>query len=849
MQSKSKISISWWLVLVQAFLARYVRVDQEWIRKVRDASAKGHIVFVMRNRSLIDFICLRSLCHKYDLPPVSFVSGLTPLFYLPLWRYLLSLFRRKSYEELSRELTDALEGGGSALIFLRKPARPGALGSQPVDVDGIKIALGSQSMLNLSLLALPTVFLWGELAMKRFPSTMDFIFGSNEYPRLGRSIWILFRRKSVHQLMVGTPISFLEMKHERKLEDDSLAGVIRAGVGRQIEELRRSKLGSLTKPSSRLKREVLRSPRLHAELAVIGAEDGMSEQEIERKAASALNKLAADFKPRVLSFLSTILTYVWKRIYTGIEVSDDGMERMRAVLAKGPTLILPTHKSHIDYIVISQVMQDQNTMMPHIAAGQNLAFWPLGWIFRSSGAFFIRRRFLHDRFYTTIVNAYVRHLLKEKNAIEIFIEGTRSRTGKLLRPKLGMIEMALKAQSMLPQMNIQVLPVSIGYEHVIEENEYVKEARGESKTKENIKGLLKTTKVLFSRYGRLYVMIGEPFSTADVLGDLDLTAEELDKGAVRRQVATEMAIRNFHEINRITVVTPSAVLATALLTGRAAHISHEELRKSAMWLVDFLRNLGANLSPFLLKWRENSSGQHPDDDLLDQAISVWVDSGRIRINTKDTQPAYRVRTEQRLSLDYYKNNIIHFFVPASLVCASCLANGGKRVDKETIVRDIMLACRLYRWEFIFRADPSDDETELHKEAVKIVSEALQLLAKLKIVTSDDNHVAITHRQKAFFVSDILRGFHEIYFATICATKEKALSGANGNSQQRAKVFTDKQLAEGRFFNPETYIRLNIQTAVQSIKEMKIISAKANAFEEGQQGDRVHRYLKAIIDLQ
>ncbi|MCP4196360.1 MAG: hypothetical protein GY762_04345, partial [Proteobacteria bacterium] len=427
-------------------------------------------------------------------------------------------------------------------------------------------------------------------------------------------------------------------------------------------------------------------------------------------------------------------------------------------------------------------------------------------------------------------------------------EGTRSRPGKLLRPKLGMIEMALKAQAVLPHMNIQVLPVSIGYEHVIEENEYVKESRGETKAKENIKGLLKSTKVLFSRYGRLYVMIGEPFSTADVLDNLQLSACDFDKAAIRRQVATEMAIRNFHEINRITVVTSSAVLATALLTGRAAHLSHEELRRSAMFLVDFLRSLGANLSPFLLKWDDTTTDRQHPSDLLDQAISVWVDSGRIRVDTKDTEPVYRVRTEQRLSLDYYKNNIIHFFVPASLVCASCFTNGGKSVDKETIIRDIMLACRLYRWEFMFRADPADDETELYKEADTIVSQALQLLSKVKVVSIADNQISIADRQKAFFVADILRGFHEIYFATICTTKEKAISGANGNSQQRAKMFTDKQLADGRFFNPETYIRLNIQTAVQSIKEMKILSAKANAFEEGQQGDLVHRYLKAIIDL-
>ena len=84
--------------------------------------------------------------------------------------------------------------------------------------------------------------------------------------------------------------------------------------------------------------------------------------------------------------------------------------------------MLPTHKSHVDYLVLSQVLKDNNLMMPHIAAGQNLAFWPLGWLFRSCGAFFIRRRFVDDKFYTAIVSAYVRRLVQERYAIEVFIE-------------------------------------------------------------------------------------------------------------------------------------------------------------------------------------------------------------------------------------------------------------------------------------------------------------------------------------------------------------------------------------------------------------------------------------------
>jgi glycerol-3-phosphate O-acyltransferase len=296
------------------------------------------------------------------------------------------------------------------------------------------------------------------------------------------------------------------------------------------------------------------------------------------------------------------------------------------------------------------------------------------------------------------------------------------------------------------------------------------------------------------------------------------------------------------------VATPSAVLAMALLTGRTAQISHEDLRYLATWLVDFMGNAGVNLSAFLLKWREHSSNQKEDDDLLDQAISAWIDGGRVRVDNKGKEPVYRVRADQRMTLDYYKNNIIHFFVPASLVCTSCLANGGNEVPKESIIRDLMLASSLYRWEFMFRGGSFYDDAQCYKEAEAVFSTALKLLVTEKILRADGDRISVVERKKAFFMSDILRGFHEIYFATVSATKEKALSGASGNSYNLAKAFTDKQVSEGRFFNPEAYIRLNVQTAVQSLKEMKIISAKANAFDEGQQGDLVYRYLKAAIEL-
>ncbi|MCK9464161.1 MAG: 1-acyl-sn-glycerol-3-phosphate acyltransferase, partial [Proteobacteria bacterium] len=408
-----RVIVSWWLALFQAILTPYVRISDDWVERVRAAAARGPVVFILRNRSLIDFLCLRGLCRRHGLPEVGFVSGLSPFVFLPWWRWLIALFRRRLPDRYKRRLVDTFRAGGSAVVFLRRHDPSSALGSRPVQIDGVRLAVEAQAEIGGPVLALPTVFLWGEGAMSRLPQSFDFMFGTNENPRLVRSMWLLIRRRSKQGAWVGDPLDLAAIRTERGVDEQGLAGVIRAGVGRGIELIRRNRLGSLTKPSNRVMADVLASGRLRVELEAIAADEGIPSEEIGPRARSILSALATDFRPRVLALFSMVMAFVWK---------------------------------------------DANIMLPHIAAGENLAFWPLGWLFRSSGAFFIRRKFINDRFYGAVVNAYIRRLIQEGYDIEVFIEGGRSRTGKLLRPKLGMLEMALKALAVTPRRDLGILP-------------------------------------------------------------------------------------------------------------------------------------------------------------------------------------------------------------------------------------------------------------------------------------------------------------------------------------------------------------------------------------------------------
>jgi len=652
---------------------------------------------------------------------------------------------------------------------------------------------------------------------------------------------MLIRRRSVHGAWVERPIDLAAIREERKIDDASLAGVVRAGVGRRIETIRRARLGSLTKPSARVKAEVLGSRRLRTELSAIAENEDIPTAEIEPRAKDIIKKLATDFRPSVLSLFATVMAFVWKRIYTGIDVDNKDLDNLREAVGRGPLLLLPTHKSHIDYIVISQVMRDANIMMPHIAAGENLSFWPLGWLFRSSGAFFIRRKFINDRFYTAVVNGYIRRLIQSGLAIEVFIEGGRSRTGKLLRPKLGMLEMALRALATTPRQKLQVMPIFIGYEQVIEEGAYVRESEGKPKKKENVARLIKSIGVLFNRYGKLHVRTGEVFDIADMIESGGWSREDLEDSHSRREVALQIALRTLREINRVSVATPSAVLATVLLTAPEPRIERQSLRDQTLWLTELLEAIGATLSDPVERWSSQGGGE-----TLDQAIEAFTEGNRIEVTEDDE--AYEVPAAQRLPLDYYKNNVIHFFVPAALVAASCSAVAEGRVALADVREDLALACRLYHWEFLLPAYSQEREAEFTGHVEDMLDRGVKALAKLGTIAVDGEQATVLEPERLRFVADVLRNFHEVYHAALLAVRERALGEFDGDPVRLARERFETAIADGKYVKPEGASRLILRSAFQAFKELRISrpATGERPFDEDGLGGRLIGLLERFL---
>ena len=165
-------------------------------------------------------------------------------------------------------------------------------------------------------------------------------------------------------------------------------------------------------------------------------------------------------------------------MFSAVEVDEAGIERLRELAKEGTLVLLPSHKSHMDYVLLAWILYRHKLPMPVIAAGDNLNFLPVGPILRRAGAFFIRRSFAGDRLYSAVVDAYVRRLIKDGSPLEFFLEGGRSRTGKLLPPKLGLLSLVVDAALGVPTRTTWFCPVSIGYERFVEEKAFVRELSG-----------------------------------------------------------------------------------------------------------------------------------------------------------------------------------------------------------------------------------------------------------------------------------------------------------------------------------------------------------------------------------
>ncbi|MEZ8020630.1 glycerol-3-phosphate 1-O-acyltransferase PlsB [Vibrio splendidus] len=450
----------------------------------------------------------------------------------------------------------------------------------------------------------------------------------------------------------------------------------------------------------------------------------ISIEKASKEAQDIMDEIAANFSYSLIKRGEKILGWLWNKLYQGLHISN--ASTVRKLAQDGHEIVyVPCHRSHMDYLLLSYVLYHEGMVPPHIAAGINLNFFPAGPIFRHGGAFFIRRSFKGNKLYSTIFREYLAELFAKGYSVEYFSEGGRSRTGRLLQAKTGMLAMTI--QAMLRGMNrpVTLVPVYIGYEHVMEVATYAKELRGKRKEKENASLVIRTLRKL-RNFGKGYVNFGEPIQLNQYLNEhapewtKDIDPMGTSKPQWMNPVVNDLATKMMTHINDAAATNALTLCATALLASRQRALSRDSLVSQINCYLSLLKNVP--YSDTFTVPKDNA------EDLVKHAESL----NKFLIESDTMGDIISLDRHQSILMTYYRNNIIHLFALPSLIAQMTIRQHGLTID--TIQENVAAIYPFLKKELFL----SYDEDQLESVVANIIEE---LVGQGMLVVSD-NQVTI-----------------------------------------------------------------------------------------------------------
>ncbi len=405
--------------------------------------------------------------------------------------------------------------------------------------------------------------------------------------------------------------------------------------------------------------QLIRTPAVREAIRTTAESNKISEEKARQQALKYADEICSNVSVAGVRFLNIVLTWVWNKIYSGVSVNN--VEAVKEAAGKGGLVYVPCHRSHIDYLLLSYVLYQNGLMVPHIAAGINLNMPVVGAILRRGGAFFMRRSFRNNKLYAAVFNEYMHSMFTKGHPVEYFVEGGRSRTGRTLQPKAGMLSMTVRSYLKDSRKTLYFVPVYIGYEKILEERSYLGELRGKKKEKESIFGLFKTIRNL-KNHGRVSLNFGAPFSLDSVLNDTGEAWKTVDMSSGTLPAWHSRAVDSLAEkvavsINQAAAINPVNVVAMVLLSTNRQAMDAGLLADRCTDIVE------------LLKKRPYSEQiSYPESDSTSW-VSYVQEMGLAQRQTQKLGDIITLADSEAILLTYYRNNILHLVAIPALICS------------------------------------------------------------------------------------------------------------------------------------------------------------------------------------
>ena len=576
--------------------------------------------------------------------------------------------------------------------------------------------------------------------------------GDPRDPGLVRQAWVLRRYPERHRVVVAEPAtaSALRARWQQACGSDttqSLAEFVVRQAQLALERAERRLRGARYKVPRFVHEEILARPGFRGGVARLARDLGRPETDVEKEAARDLSEIAAAHSPYVIDLAANLIRLLYRRGY-GEALHYDRAElgRIYALTQRYPVVFLPTHKSNLDHLVLQYALHENGHPPNHTAGGINMNFFPIGPLVRRSGLFFIRRTFKDDPVYKFVLRQYVDYLIEKRFSLEWYIEGGRSRSGKLLPPRLGLLAYVIDALRRGKSEDMYLIPTAIAYDQIQDVGDYVAESRGGRKQRESFGWFLRVVRGIQNRFGNIYLRFGEPLSLAGALepatGDSDPDSAEQSLPVAK--IAFEVAVR----INRVTPITPTSLVALALLGADRALTVGETVTVLRNW-VEYVRRRGLPTTEEL---------KLDTADGVRGVLATLVASGVVSTFAEGPEPIYAIHDDQHLAAAYYRNTIVHYFVNSAIAELALLRSAEEGVtDRATEFWGESLRLRdLLKFEFFF-ADKERFQEELAREVGLHVADWQRRLAG----GPEEIH-GLVRRFRPFTAHRVLRPFLEAY---------------------------------------------------------------------------------------
>ena len=695
-------------ILTQFFSG--VKLDADQLEKLRILPEESIVVFASKRKSTFEYLFYHTRYREKGLPLPEIGFDYRILLWQPLSRIFSLVFSRIIFIYHHRTLPTAYDGGyfrhklcnghGSMLSlvgeksFYRRFVK--------ASTDPIRHLIEIQKSIDRPIFIIPQLMFFGKTPPRSVPSLIDVLFGPEANPGLLRRLAILFKRPGSVFVEVSDPLnlkSFLAQKDHRDQGVENLALTLRRQLVVIINRHHQSITGPVLKSRDELKESILTGERLRTFMEYYSKKRDVPIYKVRKKADAYVEEIAAKYSAAMIKIMDVIIDWIAHNMFEGLSVNTEMLSKVKRMSQKGPLILIPCHKSHIDYLVLSYLLYNHNMPCPHIAAGKNLSFWPLGPIFRSGGAFFIRRTFKGALLYSKVFSEYIRKLLEEGFNIEFFIEGGRSRTGKMILPKLGLLSTLLNAFRERACEDMIFVPIYIGYDRVLEESAYLNELEGGSKEPENLLQVIRARKFLKKRYGKIYIKFHEPISFNGLLSQMDVHMDDLS-AKEQNALCRNLGHRIINAINQITVITPYAVVAAAILNTTKKRFSSDHLMEHIETYMTYLADQRALLAETLILDQVGAIEQ-----VLDTYVQrKFIERIALGAHADVSDHVYTVNENKRPNLAYYKNNCISFFVPAAFTSLAILDRDAFQFTAAELQQNYAFLQEFFKDEFAYDVD-------------------------------------------------------------------------------------------------------------------------------------------------